>query len=621
MALTPGAPQIHDEAPSNLVLDFHYGDAEAVKKAFTEAAHVTRLEIVSNRIAVSAMEPRSAIGSYDPDTERWTLHLGCQGVMGIRGTLAKDVLKVTPDKVHVLTGNVGGSFGMKSQVYPEYGPLLLASKKLGRPVKWTDERSESFLSDHAGRDHQRVAELALDKDGHFLAVRLSGTANAGAYIYPPMPATTNAVKNVIDVYRTPAMEVNSKVVFTNTTPVAAYRGAGRPEGNYFMERLIDTAARELAIDPADLRRRNHIAPDQMPYKAPSGMNYDSGEFTAVLDKALKAADWEGFAARKAESAARNKLRGRGIGSYLEVTGPPSKEYGGIRFEEDGTVTMLSGTLDYGQGHATPFAQVLAAHVGIPFERFRLLQGDSDQLKVGGGTGGSRSALVASQAFLEAGDKLIEQGKQIAAHVLEASAVDIEFAHGRFTIAGTDRGIGILELADRIRGGMSLPADLPQSLDVSHLSDNPPFSFPNGCHIAEVEIDRDTGHIDVVRYFMVNDFGTVINPMLVAGQAHGGVLQGIGQALMEHTIYDPQGQPVTGSYMDYALPRAEHAPDMTIDSHSVPCTTNRMGIKGCGEAGCAGALPSVMNAIVDALGGRHIDMPATPEKVWRAINGG
>lgn len=620
-ALKPGAPQIHDEAPSNLVLDFHYGDAEAVKKAFADAAHVTRLEIVSNRIAVSAMEPRSAIGSYDPDAERWTLHLGCQGVMGIRGTLAKDVLKVTPDKVHVLTGNVGGSFGMKSQVYPEYGPLLLASKKLGRPVKWTDERSESFLSDHAGRDHQRVAELALDKDGRFLAVRLSGTANAGAYIYPPMPATTNAVKNVIDVYRTPAMEVNSKVVFTNTTPVAAYRGAGRPEGNYFMERLIDTAARELAIDPADLRRRNHIAPEQMPYKAPSGMNYDSGEFTAVLDKALKAADWEGFAARKAESAARNKLRGRGIGSYLEVTGPPSKEYGGIRFEEDGTVTMLSGTLDYGQGHATPFAQVLAAHVGIPFERFRLLQGDSDQLKVGGGTGGSRSALVASQAFLEAGDKLIEQGKQIAAHVLEASAVDIEFAHGRFTIAGTDRGIGILELADRIRGGMTLPADLPQSLDVSHISDNPPFSFPNGCHIAEVEIDRDTGHIDVVRYFMVNDFGTVINPMLVAGQAHGGVLQGIGQALMEHTIYDPQGQPVTGSYMDYALPRAEHAPDMSIDSHAVPCKTNRMGIKGCGEAGCAGALPSVMNAIVDALGGKHIDMPATPEKVWRAINGG
>src|SRR5579872_2130721 len=495
-ALKEGAPQLHADVPGNLALDFHYGDAEATKKAFAEAAHVTRLEIVSNRIIVSAMEPRSAIGNVEDG--RWVLRLGCQGVMGIRGTLARDVLGVTPDKVRVLTGNVGGSFGMKSQVYPEYAPLLLSAKLLGRPVKWTDERSESFLSDHHGRDHQRIAELALDKDGRFLAVRLTGYGNAGAYIYPPMPATTNAVKNVIDVYRTPAMEVNSKVVFTNTTPVGAYRGAGRPEGNYYMERLIDTAAREMGIDRVELRRRNHISPKAMPYKAPSGMNYDSGEFTTILDKALAAADWNGFEARKRESVARGKLRGRGIGQYLEVTGPPSKEYGGIRFEADGTVSMLSGTLDYGQGHATPFAQVLADKTGIPFERLRLLQGDSDQLKVGGGTGGSKSALVGSQAFLEAGDKLIEQGKQIAAHVLEASAVDIEFTGGRFTIAGTDRGIGVLELADKLRGGLKLPADVPQSLDVSHISDNPPFSFPNGCHVAEVEIDRETGVVEVVR---------------------------------------------------------------------------------------------------------------------------
>ncbi|HZQ00045.1 MAG TPA: xanthine dehydrogenase family protein molybdopterin-binding subunit [Reyranella sp.] len=621
-ALKPGAPQIHDEAPGNLVLDFHHGDGEAVKKAFAAAAHVTRLDIVSNRIVVNPMEPRSAIGSYEDG--RWVLRLGCQGVMGIRAGLARDVLNTTPDKVRVLTGNVGGSFGMKSQVYPEYGPLLLAARQLGRPVKWTDERSESFLSDHHGRDHQRVAELALDKDGKFLAVRLSGTGNAGAYIYPPMPATTNAVKNVIDVYRTPAMEVSSKVVFTNTTPLAAYRGAGRPEGNYYMERLIDTAAREMGIDGAELRRRNHIAPQQMPYKAPSGMNYDSGEFTTVLDKALKAADWNGFEKRRQQSAVRGKLRGRGIGQYLEVTGPPSKEYGGIRFEQDGTVTMLSGTLDYGQGHATPFAQVLSEKTGIPFERLRLLQGDSDQLKVGGGTGGSKSALVGSQAFLEAGDKLIEQGRQIAAHVLEASAADIEFSRGRFTIAGTDRGIGIMELADKIRGGLKLPPDVPQSLDVSHISDNPPFSFPNGCHVAEVEIDRDTGQIDVVRYSMVNDFGTVINPMLTAGQAHGGVVQGIGQALMECAIYDEQGQPVTGSYMDYALPRATDAPFFSIEHHSVPCKTNLLGVKGCGEAGCAGALPSVMNAVVDALsefGVTHIDMPVTPEKVWRVMNRG
>ncbi len=620
-ALAAGATQIHDEAPGNLVLDFHYGNAEAVKKAFAEAAHVTRLEIVSNRIVVNAMEPRSAIGSVEAG--RWVLRVGCQGVMGLRGSLAKDVLNTTTDKVRILTGNVGGSFGMKSQVYPEYGPLLLAAKKLGRPVKWTDERSESFLSDNHGRDHQRVAELALDKDGRFLAVRLSGTANAGAYIFPPMPATGNAVKNLIDVYRTPLMEVNSLVAFTNTTPLAAYRGAGRPEGNYFMERLIDTAAREMGIDRAELRRRNHIAPEQMPYKAPSGMNYDSGEFTAILDRALQVADWSGFEKRRAESKARGRLRGRGIGQYLEVTGPPSKEYGGIRFEEDGTITMLSGTLDYGQGHATPFAQVLGEQLGIPVDRFRLLQGDSDQLKVGGGTGGSKSALVGSQAFLEAGDKLIEQGKQIAAHVLEASAVDMEFAGGRFTIAGTDRGIGVLELARKLRGGLKLPPEAPQSLDVSHISDNPPFSFPNGCHISEVEIDPETGVIEVVRYFMVNDFGTVINPMLVAGQAHGGVVQGIGQILMENAQYDGQGQLVTGTFMDYAMPRAADAPDFSIENRSVPCKTNRLGVKGCGEAGCAGALPSIMNAVVDALsekGITHIDMPVTPEKVWRALNG-
>jgi carbon-monoxide dehydrogenase large subunit len=419
------------------------------------------------------------------------------------------------------------------------------------------------------------------------------------------------------------MEVNSKVVFTNTTPVAAYRGAGRPEANYYMERLIETAAREMGLSAIELRRRNHIRPTAMPYKAPSGMNYDSGEFTTVLDKALAAADWQGFEARKAESVRRGKLRGRGIGQYLEVTGPPSKEYGGVRFEADGTITMLSGTLDYGQGHATPFAQVLGGKLGVPVTRFRLLQGDSDQLKVGGGTGGSKSALVASQAFLEAGDKVIAQGKEIAAHVLEAAVADIEFNHGRFVITGTDRGIGILELAEKLRKGLKLPADVPPSLDVSHISDNPPFSFPNGCHIAEVEIDPDTGTVEVVRYSMVNDFGTVINPMLTAGQAHGGVVQGIGQALMERTVFDAQGQPVAGSYMDYALPRASDAPAFSVENHSVPCKTNLLGVKGCGEAGCAGALPSVVNAVVDALsayGVSHIDMPLTPEKIWRVLNG-
>ncbi len=621
-ALAPGAPQVHADAPGNLVLDYHYGDADAVNAAFARAAHVTRLEIVSNRVVVNAMEPRAAIGSYDPDTQRWTLHVGCQGVFGLRASLAKDVLNVPPDKVHVLTGNVGGSFGMKAPVYPEYPCLLFAARALGRPVKWTDERSESFVSDHHGRDHQRIAELALDAEGNFLAVRLTGYGNAGAFIYPPLPATINAVKNVVDVYRTPAIEVNSKIVFTNTTPIAAYRGAGRPEGNYYMERLIDTAAREMGIDRVELRRRNHIAPQAMPWKAPSGMLYDSGDFTGVLDDALKAADWQGFDKRRQESRARGRLRGRGIGSYLEVTAPPSKEMGGIRFEADGTVTMISGTLDYGQGHASPFAQVLVEKLGIPFDRLRLLQGDSDQLKAGGGTGGSRSALVAGQAFVEASAQVIERGRQIAAHILEAAAADIEFSRGRFTIAGTDRSIGILELAERLRSGMSLPPDVPSSLDVAHVSDNPPSSFPNGCHIAEVEIDPDTGAVDVVRYAMVNDFGTVINPLLVEGQAHGGVVQGIGQALMEHTVFNDEGQPLTGSYMDYALPRAVHAPDFRVQNHPVPCKSNILGIKGCGEAGCAGALPAVMNAVIDALqehGIRHIDMPATPEKIWRALH--
>jgi len=620
-ALATDAPQLHEEAPGNLVLDYHYGDSQQVEAAFARAAHVTRLKLINNRVVVNAMEPRSAIGHYDRAADRWTLQVGCQGVFGLRNTLAKDILGVAPEKVRVLTGNVGGSFGMKATVYPEYVCLLHASRALGRPIKWTDERSESFLSDHHGRDHQMNAELALDAEGRFLAVRLTGFGNAGAFINPPLPVTINAVKNVVGVYRTPVVEVSSKVVFTNTTPVGAYRGAGRPEGNYYMERLIDTAAAEMGIDRIELRRRNHIPPEAMPYKAPSGMLYDSGEFTPLLNKALALADWEGFARRKEESRAKGRLRGRGLGSYLEVTAPPSKEMGGIRFESDGTVTMLTGTLDYGQGHASPFAQVLVDRLGIPFERLRLVQGDSDELLVGGGTGGSRSMIASGQALAEASQQVIERGRQIAAFLFETAVADVEFSRGRFAVVGTDRVIGLMELADRIRRGLALPAEVPQSLDVTHVSNNPPSAFPNGCHIAEVEIDPDTGAVAVVKYSMVNDFGTIINPLLVEGQLHGGVVQGIGQALSERTVYDDDGQFVTGSYMDYALPRAEEAPWFRFDSHSVPAKTNILGVKGCGEAGCAGALSSIMNAVIDALsayGIRHIDMPATPERIWRAI---
>jgi carbon-monoxide dehydrogenase large subunit len=620
LAAAPGAPQLYDDVPGNVGLDFHYGDSDKVAAAFAGAAHVTRLELRSNRIVVNAMEPRAAIAQYDPEQQHWTLHVGCQGVFGFRNYIA-DVLGVGRDKVRILTDRVGGSFGMKQATYAEYYCILHAARELGRPVKWTDERSGSFVSDSHGRDHEMIAELALDADGNFLAVRLNGYGNLGATYGAPGPATNNAVRNTLGVYKTPLIEVTAKCVFSNTTPVGAYRGAGRPEANYYMERLVDGAAAETGIDRVELRRRNHIPPDAMPYKSPNGHTYDSGEFTALLDQALVLADWGGFSARRAESAARGLLRGRGIGDYLELTGASGREMGGIRFEENGDVMIITGTLDYGQGHASPFAQVLAMKLGIPFGRIRLLQGDSDALIAGGGTGGSKSMITSGTAIVEASDKVVEAGKQIAAHVLEAAAADIEFRAGRFVISGTDRSVGIMELAERLHAGLELPPDLPQSLDVAHISNGPPSAFPNGCHIAEVEVDPDTGVVEVVRYTFVNDFGTVINPLLVDGQAHGGIVQGIGQALLEHTAYDEEGQLLTGSYMDYAMPRAADAPLFVNAYHPVPATTNPLGAKGCGEAGCAGALPSVMNALVDALsafGVCHIDMPATPERVWQVI---
>jgi aerobic carbon-monoxide dehydrogenase large subunit len=619
-AAKPGAPQLYDDVPGNVALDYLYGEPDKVAEAFARAAHVTRLDLINNRLVVSAMEPRAAVAAYD--NERFTIHVGCQGAFGMKGQLV-EILGVPADKMRVVVGNVGGSFGMKAAPYPEYVCILHAARALGRPVKWTDERSGSFVSDSHGRDHERTAELALDAEGRFLALRLTGYGNVGAYLgfVAPLMATVNAVKNVVSVYRIPALEVSTKLMFTNTTLVTAYRGAGRPEGNYFMERLIDNAAREMGIDRLELRRRNQIEPKEIPYKHVSDQTYDSGDFPAVFKHAVELADWKGFGKRKREAKKRGRLRGLGVGSYLEVTAPPNKEMGGIRFEADGTVTIVTGTLDYGQGHATPFAQVLSDRLGIPFDRIRLFQGDSDQLIVGGGTGGSRSITASGTAIVEAAAKVVEQGKQTAAVVLEASPTDIEFAAGKFVIAGTDRAIGLMELAEKLRGGLKLPEGVPQSLDVKHATEAIPSAFPNGCHVAEVEIDPETGAVEVVKYTSANDFGTVINPMLVEGQMHGGLVQGIGQALMEQTVYDADGQLLTGSYMDYPLPRADAAPDFVTEHHPVPCKTNPLGTKGCGEAGCAGALVSVMNAIVDALsdyGVRHIDMPATPERVWRAI---
>jgi carbon-monoxide dehydrogenase large subunit len=620
-AAQPGAPQLYDHIPNNVALDYHFGDAAKVEAAFASAAHVTKLDITNTRVAVVAMEPRAALASYDKASERYTIQVPTQGVAGNRANLAKN-LKVPNEKVHLLTANVGGSFGMKNINYPEYMCILYAARQLGRPVKWTDERSTSFLSDSHGRAQQIHAELALDAEGKFLAVRLSGYGNLGAYItgVAPGPLSLNTGKNLASVYRTPLMTVDIKTVLTNTTLMGAYRGAGRPEANYYMERLIDRAADEMGINRLTLRKRNFIKPAQMPFSASSGVTYDSGDFQGVFNKALEISDHANFAKRKKESRKKGKLRGIAVGSYLEVTAPPGVELGKLMFEADGSVKLITGTLDYGQGHASAFAQVLCAQLGVPFETVKLEQGDSDIVHTGNGTGGSRSITASSMAIIEASKLVIEKGKRAAAHLMEAAEGDIEFSNGSFTIAGTDRSIDIIELAKRMREG-KMPDGVPDTLDVDHTTEPVPSTFPNGCHVAEVEIDPDTGVVQIVRYTGVNDFGTIVNPMLVAGQLHGGVAQGIGQALMECVSYDSSGQPITGSFMDYAMPRAEDIPMMEVGDHPVPAKSNPLGTKGCGEAGCAGSLSTIVNAVVDALsdyGIAHIDMPLTPERVWRAI---
>ena len=616
-----GAPQLYDDVPGNVALDYQYGDNEAVKAAFARAAHVTRLKLVNSRLVVNCIEPRAALASFDGG--RFTLYLPSQGVFGMRAHLA-EALGIDVKNLHVLTGQVGGSFGMKAGVFPEYICMLHAARALGRPVKWTDERSGSFVSDGHGRANEVIGELALDAEGNFLAVRITNFANMGAYLtqFGPLFGTLNCVKNVQGMYRTPLMEVSTKCVLTNTTQVTAYRGAGRPEGNYYMERLVDAAAAEMGIDRVALRRRNQIRPQELPLQVASSSNYDSGDFINLTKQALDLADSKGFAKRKRESRKRGKLRGFGVANYLEVTAPPVKELAEITFNTDGTVTLTTGTLDFGMGHATPFAQVLSDQLGVPVEKVKLVQGDSDRIVVGGGSGGSKSLMHSGTAIVQGAAKVVENGKQVAAHVLEAAPADIAFEHGRFVIVGTDRSISIMELAQKLHGGAKLLPDLPQSLDVTHISDGPGAStYPNGCHIAEVEVDPDTGFVEVVKYSCVNDFGTLVNPMIVEGQMHGGVVQGIGQALMEQAVYDEEGQLLTGSFMDYALPRAADVPSFAIGDHGVPTKTNPLGVKGVGEAGCAGGLPCAMNAVLDALadhGVRHVDMPLTPFRIWQAL---
>ena len=580
-AVKAGAPLVFDAVPNNIALDYHYGDAAKVAEAFAKAKHVTRLETSNQRMVVNAMEPRAAIGEYDTASDKWTLYSTSQGVHGMKTSLM-DILSAPADKVRVVTGQVGGSFGMKASVYPEYICILHAARVLGCPVKWTDERSGSFLSDHHGRAQDMVMEMAFDENAQILAIRLTGYGNMGGYLaqFGPLLPTGNQVKNIASIYRTPLIEVATKCVFTNTNFVSAYRGAGRPEGNYYIERTLDLAASELGIDRIDLRKRNMIRKSDLPFKAASDMTYDCGDFLGVLKQALDAADYEGFNKRRRESRKRGLLRGFGIGCYLEVTAAPGKELGAIHFEADGTVTIITGTLDFGMGHATTYAQILTDLLGVPFDRIRMIEGDSDRMAFGGGSGGSRSVMFVGAALTESAAIVIDRGKQIASHVLEASASDIEFTAGRFVISGTDRSIGLIELASRLRDGLKLPDGVPSSLNIDHIVKDPvPSAFPNGCHIAEVEVDPETGAVQVVRYSAVNDLGTIVNPLLVEGQIQGGVVQGLGQVLLENAVYDSDGQLVTGSFMDYAMPRAHDTPMINVLSHPVPTKSNPLGDKG------------------------------------------
>ena len=626
-AAEAGAPQLWDEVPGNVCLDYFVGDEGLAEAAFAEAAHVSKIRIDNTRMVVNAMEPRAVVGQYDVRAEKFTLHMPTQGVTGARDTLAKAIFHVAPEKMRVISGDVGGSFGMKGSAFVEPIAVLYAARKLGRPVKWTAERTESFVADHQGRASVMDAALALDADGNFLALRVTGFGNLGAFVTAmgAAPATGVISRNIISVYKTPVLSYGVKAVFSNTVPTGPYRGAGRPESKYIVERLIDQAARETGIDRVALRRRNLIPPDAFPWQAPNGQTYDSGEFEAILDEALEKADWAGFETRRATAAARGRLRGIGISCYLENTAP-SGELADIRFEADGTVTLITGTRDLGTGHATPFAQILCGRLGVPFEAIRLIQDDSDAMSPGAsGSGGSKSLLGTGNAILDCSDAIIETGRAAAAHVLETATEDIVFTvgagGGSFSVAGTDRAIGIMELAASLRGRGDLPEGVPPSLDTKATHASSPSSFPNGCHVCEVEIDPETGVTEILRYTVVDDFGVVINPPIVAGQVHGGIAQGIGQIMLERTVYDDDGQLITGSWLDYAMPRADDLVSIDFSTHNVRCVTNPLGIKGCGEAGNGGAMPAVMNAVLDALapvGVTDMDAPATPHRVWQAI---
>ena len=621
-AMDKGGVLVWPEIKHNLAFDWEIGDKAATEAEFARAAHVTKLKIVNNRIVVNSIEARAALADFDPTTGRWTLYANTQG-----GWLVKNLIGplfgTEPEKFRVITPDVGGGFGMKLFLYAEHVLTCYASRKLGRPVKWAAERGEAFLCDTQGRDNVTLGELATDADGKFIALRTRNIANMGAYLstFAPYIPTYAGTGVLASVYGFKAIYANVLGVFTNTVPVDAYRGAGRPESNYLVERLVDAAARELHIDPVELRRRNMVLPDAMPHATPVGKSYDSGDFRVVLDAATRHMDYAGFPARKAAAAAAGKRRGLGLAYYLEATGGDPTERAEIRFADDGFVDVYVGTQSTGQGHETAYVQLTANNLGIDGDKIRIRQGDTDTIPVGGGTGGARSLYSEGQAILLTSQSVIAKGKQAAAEELEAAVADIAFADGTFSIVGTDRTIDIVALAatQRKKAAAGEPATL---LDAAEVAAIDAHTFPNGCHIAEVEVDPETGVIELVRYSVTDDVGKAINPLIVRGQVAGGVAQGFGQAVLEHTVYDPvSGQLLSGSFMDYALPRANEFPDIEVELIEVPCASNPLGVKGAGEAGAVGSPPAVINAIIDALsadGVTHIDMPATPERVWRAM---
>jgi carbon-monoxide dehydrogenase large subunit len=621
-AIKPGAPLVWDDCPNNICFVHLEGDKGKTDAAFANAAHVVKHHFVINRVTAASMEPRGSIGLYRKHDDHYTIYTTLQRNFTFREELCKFVLKVPEHKVRVVSGDIGGSFGMKSAVYNEAALVLWAAKVTDKPVKWISTRSESFLSDGQARDNVTDAELALDKDGNFLGLRVNIIANVGAFLQVGGQSFVGNLGTLAGVYKTPACYADVTAVLTNTNPVRPYRGNGRPEAAYIIERMVDLAADELGINPAELRKKNSIPTEAMPFKTGLTFTYDSGDFAHVMEDALELADIKGFDKRRAESKKRGKLRGIGMSNTIERAAAPGTEGAEIRFDRGGTITLFSGSNNQGQGHETAFKQIVSDKLGVDPKNITYISGDTDTVFYGEGTGGSRSATLGGSAMDAAADKVIEKGKKIAANVLKVGVEDMKFEDGIFSSAKSYQTMTIGEVARAANDPKKLPKGMEFGLTQTAIFYADVENFPNGAHVCEVEIDEDTGKVDIVRYSVVDDVGTIINPLLVYGQITGGVAQGVGQILMEDIHFDREsGQLTTGSFMDYAMPRADNISALEIHSHPVPTPTNPLGVKGCGEAGCVGAMPSTANAIVDALsvyGVRHIEMPATPERVWRAI---